>query len=87
MTLSDFITKWSRFSGKEASAYQDHFSDLCRVLAHATPIAADPTGNDTFCFQKRVVKDAELFETADLFTSYAATDEERHAATRGFADV
>jgi hypothetical protein len=87
MTVADFISKWSRFSGKEASAYQDHFSDLCRVLAHATPIAADPTGNDTFCFQKRVVKDAELFETAELFNAYAATDEERHAATRGFADV
>jgi hypothetical protein len=69
MTVAEFINKWSRFSGKEASAYQDHFSDLCRMLAHETPIAADPTGNDTFCFQKRVVKDAELFETADLFTT------------------
>jgi hypothetical protein len=87
MNIAEFIAKWSVFTGKEASAYQDHFSDLCRALGHDTPIAADPTGNDTFCFQKRVVKDAELFDTAGSFNTYAATDEERHAATRGFADV
>ena len=50
------------FSGKESSAYQEHFNDLCRMLGVATPVEADPTGNDMFCFQKRVVKDAEFFD-------------------------
>jgi len=61
MTPAEFKTKWAKFSGKESAAYQEHFSDLCRLLAIATPVQADPTGNDTFCFQKRVVKDAEFF--------------------------
>jgi len=43
-----------------------------------TPAEADPSGTDSFCFQKRVVKDAEL----DLDTPDASAPEER-----GFADV
>jgi hypothetical protein len=31
-------------------------------LGQPTPAEADPSGSDFFCFQKRVVKDAELFE-------------------------
>ena len=61
MTAAEFKSKWARFSGKETSAYQEHFTDLCRLLNHPTPAAADPTGSESFCFQKRVVKDAELF--------------------------
>ena len=81
MTPAEFKTKWAKFSGKESAAYQEHFNDLCRILAVPTPIEADPTGSDTFCFQKHVAKDAELFDfdTADYA---AATTHER-----GFADV
>ena len=82
MTVADFIAKWSRFSGKEMSAYQEHFNDLCRVLAHPTPVESDPTGAESFCFQKRVVKDAELFGVMELFDEYTAAPTER-----GFADV
>ncbi len=42
--------------GKESSAYQEHFNDLCRLLGQPTPAEADPTGSESFCFQKRVVK-------------------------------
>jgi len=82
MTPSEFKTKWAKFSGKESAAYQDHFSDLCRMLGVPTPIQADPTGNDTFCFQKRVVKDAEFF-SIDMTGRVA----EAPGNERGFADV
>ena len=62
MTPGEFKTKWSRVQGKETSAYQEHFIDLCRLLGQPTPNEADPSGTDLFCFQKRVVKDAELFD-------------------------
>ena len=60
MTPATFKAKWAKFSGKESAAYSEHFNDLCRMLGVPTPIEADPTGNDTFCFQKRVAKDAEF---------------------------
>jgi hypothetical protein len=77
MTVAEFIKKWSRYTGKESAAYQEHFNDLCRLLETKTPAEADPSGSDFFCFQKRVVKDAELFDLAEL--------EDPHE--RGFADV
>jgi hypothetical protein len=80
MTFAEFKKKWSRYQGKETSAYQSHFDDLCRILGQPTPNEADPSGTDFFCFQKRVVKDAELFELHD--SPDASEPEER-----GFADV
>ena len=50
------------------------------MLGQPTPAEADPSGSDFFCFQKRVVKDAELF---DLHESPDAGE----PAERGFADV
>ena len=60
MTPAEFKRKWARFQGKESAAYQSHFDDLCRLLGGPTPLEADPSG-EVFCFQKRVIKDAELF--------------------------
>jgi len=80
MTAAEFKRKWSRYQGKETSAYQGHFDDLCRLLGQPTPAEADPSGSDFFCFQKRVVKDAELFDMPDA----AGTGEPNE---RGFADV
>ena len=79
MTPAEFMRKWSRYTGKESSAYQEHFNDLCRLLEQKTPAEADPSGSDFFCFQKRVVKDAELF---DIETPKPSDPHER-----GFADV
>ena len=31
MTFADFKRKWSRYKGKESSAYQERFNDLCRL--------------------------------------------------------
>ena len=81
MTPAEFKTKWAKFSGKESAAYQEHFNDLCRMLGVPTPIEADPTGNDHFCFQKFVAKEAELFDSDAVDGAQPAKPE------RGFADV
>jgi hypothetical protein len=78
MTAAEFKKKWSRYEGKETSAYQSHFDDLCRLLGQPAPNEADPSGANVFCYQKRVVKDAELFETDGA---------EAGPSERGFADV
>lgn len=80
MTAAEFKKKWSRYQGKETSAYQSHFDDLCRLLNQPTPNEADPSGADFFCYQKRVVKDAELFELQD-------SGGQAEPSERGFADV
>ena len=81
MTPAEFKRKWRRYQGKESSAYQEHFNDLCRLLGQPTPAEADPTGSESFCFQKRVVKDAELlFELRE-------DAEPAEPSERGFADV
>ncbi len=82
MTTATFKAKWGKFTGKESAAYQEHFNDLCRVLGVPTPIEADPTGEDSFCFQKHVVKGAEMFAIGDDGKIAGTADSER-----GFADV
>src|SRR5450432_3081710 len=84
MTPAEFIKKWAKYSGKETSAYQEHFNDLCALLGQASPAAADPTGSESFCFQKRVVKDAQLFALED---SGRIAEEANADRERGFADV
>ncbi len=80
MTPAEFQRKWSRYQGKETSAYSEHFNDLCCLLGHPTPAEADPSGSNFFCFQKRVTKDAELFPLTEA-------GEEAAPEERGFADV
>ncbi len=84
MTPAEFKRKWARYSGKETAAYQEHFNDLCALLGHPSPATADPTGSESFCFQKRVVKDVELFALEDSGRIAEEPDGERE---RGFADV
>ena len=76
MTAAEFKRKWSRYQGKETSGYAEHFNDLCRLLGHPTPVEADPSGEDFFCFQKGVIKDLESFDVE-------AGDKPK----KGFADV
>ncbi len=42
MNVHEFIQKWSRVSLTERSASQQHFLDLCELLGHPKPAAADP---------------------------------------------
>jgi len=81
MTPAEFKKKWAKVTAKEMSAYQSHFDDLCRLLHIAPPLEADPSG-ETFCFQKRVLKDMELF----AFDDSGQVDESAEGE-RGFADV
>lgn len=78
MTVAEFKRKWARYRGKETAAYQGHFDDLCRLLGQPTPTEADPTGSEAFCYQKRVIKDAELFDPSPDLAD---------PTERGFADV
>ncbi len=80
MTVAEFKKKWLRYKGKETSAYQEHFNDLCGILGQKTPADADPSGSDWFCFQKRVVKDMEMFAVEE-------SGAEAEESQRGFADV
>src|SRR5438445_369367 len=84
MTPAEFKKKWARYSGKETAAYQEHFNDVCALLGQPTPATADPTGSESFCFQKRVVKDAELFALEEADSVREEPEAERE---RGFADV
>lgn len=77
MTPAEFKKKWSRYTGKESSADQEHFTDLCRMLQHQTPVEADPSGEDFFCFQKGVIKEAGLLPL----------DEQTGEPKKGWADV
>jgi hypothetical protein len=80
MTAAEFKKKWGCYTGKETSAYQGHFDDLCRLLGQPTPAEADPTGSDFFCYQKRVVKDVDLLRLDQ-------TPDTTEPTERGFADV
>ncbi len=55
MNVTEFISKWAKVELKERSAAQEHFLDLCELVGHPKPAAADPTG-DSFCFEKGAAK-------------------------------
>jgi type II restriction/modification system DNA methylase subunit YeeA len=55
MTAQDFIAKWSKVDLTERAAAQQHFLDLCELVGHPKPAAADPTG-ETFTFEKGAAK-------------------------------
>ena len=76
MTPAAFKKKWAKVSAKESATYQSHFDDLCRMLDHATPLEADPTGDEWFCFQKGVIKNLGKLDLAG-----------EKKAKKGFADV
>ena len=55
MTAPEFIAKWSKVDLTERSAAQQHFLDLCELVGHPKPAAADPTG-ESFTFEKGASK-------------------------------
>ncbi len=55
MNVAEFVDKWSRSTLGERSAAQQHFLDLCELLDHPKPAAADPTGEE-FTFEKGAAK-------------------------------
>jgi hypothetical protein len=55
VTAEDFIAKWSKIDLTERSAAQAHFLDLCELVGHPKPQAADPKG-EWFTFEKGAAK-------------------------------
>jgi type II restriction/modification system DNA methylase subunit YeeA len=53
LSLPEFVERWKTSTLSERSAAQSHFIDLCEVLGHPHPAAADQTGH-TFTFEKHV---------------------------------
>ena len=66
MTPGAFIAKWRASELKERSASQEHFIDLCRLLAEPTPAEADPTG-EHYCFERGARKDTGGDGWADVW--------------------
>ena len=55
MTPQQFIRKWKPVALTERATAQSHFIDLCALVGHDDPVAADPTG-ESFTFEKGVTK-------------------------------
>ena len=53
LSLVEFVERWKASTLSERAAAQRHFIDLCEVLGHPHPAAADQTG-DSFPFEKHV---------------------------------
>jgi hypothetical protein len=53
LSLPEFVERWKASTLSERAAAQSHFIDLCEVLGHPHPAAADHTG-DSFAFEKHV---------------------------------
>ncbi|NLD44197.1 MAG: class I SAM-dependent DNA methyltransferase, partial [Chloroflexi bacterium] len=55
MTPQQFVAKWRPSALKESAASQEHFIDVCRLIGHPTPAAADPSGSH-FTFEAGATK-------------------------------
>jgi len=55
MTPQQFIAKWKPVALTERATAHSHFLDLCALLGHDDPVAADPAGA-WFTFEKGVTK-------------------------------
>ncbi len=55
MTVAEFIAKWRHVQLTERSSAQTHFIDLCRLVSHPDPVAADPDGT-WFTFERGAAK-------------------------------
>lgn len=53
LSLLEFVERWKASTLSERAAAQSHFIDLCEVLGHPHPAAADQTG-ESFAFEKHV---------------------------------
>jgi hypothetical protein len=53
LSVPEFVERWKASTLSERAAAQSHFIDLCEVLGHPHPAAADQAG-DTFTFEKHV---------------------------------
>ena len=66
LTPAAFAQKWRGVTTTEKAAAQEHFIDLCRMLAEPTPHEADPTGSQ-YAFEKSVTKSSGGDGFADVW--------------------
>jgi hypothetical protein len=66
LSLPEFVERWKASTLSERSAAQSHFIDLCEVLGHPHPAAADQTG-DSFTFEKHVSTNDDSKGFADVW--------------------
>jgi hypothetical protein len=59
MTYQDFVDRWANSELGERQTYQQHFSDVCRLVGHTTPDGSgvDDKGN-AFLFERSLKKDS-----------------------------
>ncbi len=71
-TLPELVARRKASALTERSAYQQHFIDLCEVLAEKRPAEVDQTG-ETYAFEKGVTKSSggEGFAEAAFLTGMA----------------
>ena len=66
LSVSDFVQRWKINSLSERSGSQSHFIDLCEMLGHLHPAAADAIG-ERFTFDKPVSKVYGGYGFADVW--------------------
>ena len=66
LTPQAFVTKWRQATLKESAAAKEHFLDLCALLGHPTPAAADAAGTH-FTFEYGAAKLGGGQGFADVF--------------------
>src|SRR6266581_1117771 len=66
MTAAEFVNKWSKVALTERSAAHEHFLDLCALVDHPTPAAADPIG-ESFTFERSAAKNTGGDGWADVW--------------------
>ena len=54
MTPEQFVATYAGIDLPERGVSQSHFTDLCRLLGHPTPVEADRSGGD-FAFEKHTL--------------------------------
>lgn len=66
MNAKKFINKWEKVRLNEIAAAQSHLNDICALVKHPTPVAADPKG-ESFTFEKPTKKTGDKSGRADVW--------------------
>jgi hypothetical protein len=77
LSLIEFVERWKASELSERQGAQLHFADLCEVLGHQHPAAADQIG-ESFMFEKPVstVDDGKGFADVGSAASSAGSTKE-----------
>jgi len=71
MNAGEFVQKWAAAKGSERGQSQEHFIDLCRLLAEKTPSEADPSRSFYTFEQGALTPDGDRFADVWLKDHFA----------------